>query len=128
MFGMAGHVVNSWRTSLKEFVSEPHTLYQYSARKEKEPSSLTKISTVLEFKSSFQELQILFKEPLNTLPLVMKNLVWAFSGFQTKWQIRFVRRKQRRVGGCGLEVCGCGQDFSNSCGCGAGLNFAGAGW
>ena len=30
-------------------------------------------------------------------------------------------------GGCGLEVCGCGQNFSNSCGCGAGVNFVGAG-
>jgi len=27
---------------------------------------------------------------------------------------------------CEVGVCGCGQDFSNSCGCGAGLNFAGA--
>jgi len=26
-----------------------------------------------------------------------------------------------------LEVCGCWQNFSNSCGYGAGLNFAGAG-
>jgi len=54
----------------------------------------------------------LWNEPLNKLPLAMKHVAWVFSGFQThSLRYRFGTERVRDgqgLGGCGLEVCGCG--------------------
>jgi len=76
--------------------------------------------------SYFTDLDFLsfWNESLNKLPLAMKHVAWVFSGFP--WQVQIWEGLR---GGCRLEVygCGSGQDFLNSCGCGAALKFASAG-
>ena len=113
------HVVNSRRANLKESLSEGHTFLTVFWERSAE---VWQGSILLPY-SVFQDFRCLWNKPLDKLRLAPKHVAWFVSGFP--WQAKVWDGNSAVWVG---KACGRGRaNFSNFCGYGAGLNFAGAG-
>jgi len=115
VFSIDGHVVNSRRANLKS--SSVNDILFFSSALRKKRWRLTQVSHFY-FAVFIKSFRWLWNEPLNKVPLAMKNVAWAFSGFQTQsgrcmLRMETVRGRVRRLrvrGGFKIYVCEVGAD------------------
>jgi len=107
VFSMAGHLVYSTKTNLKELVSERHTLSFNSAFEAQDESlKVDRKASHFYFAVFFKTSCWLWNEPLDKFLPAMKHVAWVFGWFEKARFLKFL------LVGFTVEVCGSGKKNS----------------